>query len=230
MFVTTIAGTYYPIAGYLTPKLLFWMYAPTHPDYFFWINFYCGMFLILGFTFGCSQFGQRYFFSILGENLTFSVRKLLFSSIIYKHVAWFDSKDKAPGVLSNILSEDIALLNGLSSETTSIIMETVMTITLGLAIALYFSWRMALITVALIPLVIAGAVISMKLTAKAKGLVAAGTTSNIGDKVDYYRESNALLSDVIMNYRTVISFGPKNVDYLIKKYSDLLKVPNRIGV
>jgi ATP-binding cassette subfamily B (MDR/TAP) protein 1 len=155
---------------------------------------------------------------------------MLFSSIIYKHVSWFDSKDKAPGVLSNILSEDISLLNGLSSETTSIIMESIMTIVLGLAIALYFSWRMALITFALIPLVILGGYMSMKLTAKAKGLAAPTSSGNVGGTIDYYKESNALLSDVIMNYRTVISFGPKNVAYLMKKYNDLLMVPNKIAV
>jgi hypothetical protein len=38
-------------------------------------------------------------------------------------------------------------------------------------------------------------------------------------------KSNALLSDVILNYRTVISFGEKNIDALINKYESLLKEP-----
>ena len=33
-------------------------------------------------------------------------------------------------------------------------------------------------------------------------------------KKDLYMESNALLSDIIMNYRTIISFGDKNVEFL----------------
>ena len=37
--------------------------------------------------------------------------------------------------------------------------------------------------------------------------------------------SNALLADIIVNYRTVIGFGEKNVDYLLKKYDDLLDQP-----
>ena len=36
---------------------------------------------------------------------------------------------------------------------------------------------------------------------------------------DYYKESNALLSDIIMNYRTIISFGEKNVDFLMGYYN-----------
>lgn len=44
---------------------------------------------------------------------------------------------------------------------------------------------------------------------------------------DAYQESNALLSDIIMNYRTVISLGEKNVDFILAKYHRLLEGPNR---
>ena len=33
-----------------------------------------------------------------------------------------------------------------------------------------------------------------------------------------------------MNYRTVIGFGPTNVEFLISKYNQLLTHPNREGV
>ena len=33
-----------------------------------------------------------------------------------------------------------------------------------------------------------------------------------------------------MNYRTIVSFGEKNIDFLLKKYNDLLLIPNRKGV
>jgi ABC-type bacteriocin/lantibiotic exporter with double-glycine peptidase domain len=61
------------------------------------------------------------------------------------------------------------LLNGLSTESISILMESLFTLIIGLIIALIFSWKMALIASALIPLVILGGGISNKLTAKAKG-------------------------------------------------------------
>lgn len=44
-------------------------------------------------------------------------------------------------------------------------------------------------------------------------------------KLDPYEESNALLSDVIMNYRTIISFGQGNVDTIMDKYEALLAGP-----
>ena len=50
---------------------------------------------------------------------------------------------------------------------------------------------------------------------------------NKGDqkKIDHYEESNALLGDLILNYRTVISFGEQNVDQIMQQYEDLLNQP-----
>jgi hypothetical protein len=33
-----------------------------------------------------------------------------------------------------------------------------------------------------------------------------------------------------MNYRTVISFGEKNVEFLLSSYEELLLIPNRKGI
>jgi hypothetical protein len=33
-----------------------------------------------------------------------------------------------------------------------------------------------------------------------------------------------------MNYRTIISFGEKNVDFILKKYYKLLEGPNKQGI
>jgi len=76
----------------------------------------------------------------LAENLIYKLRKKLFASIIYKHIAWFDSRAKAPGVLSNILSEDITELNGLSVETLSTIIEAVLALVIGIVLALTYNW------------------------------------------------------------------------------------------
>jgi ABC-type transport system involved in Fe-S cluster assembly fused permease/ATPase subunit len=47
---------------------------------------------------------------------------------------------------------------------------------------------------------------------------------------DSYKQANALLNDLIMNYRTVISFGEKNVQFMLSKYGDLLVVPHQTNL
>lgn len=50
--------------------------------------------------------------------------------------------------------------------------------------------------------------------------------TKVGDsKVDPYQASNALLSDVIINYRTVIGFGQRNVDQINSNFNQLIEEP-----
>lgn len=160
----------------------------------------------------------------MGENLILRVRKLLFRELMYKDVNWFDSKDRAPGVLTNLLSEHISLLNGLTTETISILLDGFLAIIIGIILALIFTWKMGLITLALSPFMIVGGILKGKFI----GQTYSGKSGKEAE--NNYRESNALLSDILMNYRTVIGFGPRNIDYLLTKYKDLLAVPTRKGI
>lgn len=81
---------------------------------------------------------QKFFFSEAGENLTYDVRVLLFKSLIHKEVAWFDSKERAPGILTNILSEDITNLNGLTTETIGTAAESFASLAGGIAASAYY--------------------------------------------------------------------------------------------
>ena len=39
-----------------------------------------------------------------------------------------------------------------------------------------------------------------------------------------------MLSDVIINYRTVIAFGEKNLEFILDRYNDLLIIPHKAGI
>jgi ATP-binding cassette subfamily B (MDR/TAP) protein 1 len=180
------------------------------------------MFCLLACTLAIVTFIQKLTYSYTSENLIFTIRRKLFEGIIYKDISWFDSKDRAPGVLTNIVSEDISLLNGLTTETISIIMQGLFGLSIGIILSFYFSWRMALITLAISPMMALGGFLKKSTMNK--------EIEGTGKEESKYKESNALLSDIIMNYRTVIGFGPKNIRYLLKNYETLLEIPNAKGV
>lgn len=54
--VCVISGFGYPIHGYVFSELIFEVMQPKDPDFWYWINFWNGMFLILGFGIGLTQF------------------------------------------------------------------------------------------------------------------------------------------------------------------------------
>lgn len=163
LFVSFINGFAFPIYGLLFADILFVMMIPQSPSFKSDRDLYCGLFLLEAFMIGILAFLQKYIFSYTGENLTYTFRTNLFTGMIYKQIAWFDSKDKAPGILSNILSEDINSLNGLTTENIALLMEAALSLIVGIIIAMLYTWKMALITLGVVPLVAFGAIMMGRL-------------------------------------------------------------------
>lgn len=120
-------------------------------------------FLALVTCIGVFTYLQKYMFGVGGENLTLVIRKKLFEGIIYKHIGWFDNKDKAPGVLNNMLQEDITTLNGLTTDTISILSETFLGLIISCIICFHYEWKLGIICTVLSPLLVMGGMFMSKL-------------------------------------------------------------------
>ena len=118
--------------------------------------------------------------------MTFDIRNLLYKGIIYKQISWFDSKDRAPGVLSNIISEDISILNGMTTEHLAILIEAYGGLILGCIIALNYTWRMGLVTMAFAPFISVGGVLMSRLAWKVKAGKTIGSVDNKDMREDPY--------------------------------------------
>lgn len=91
-----------------------------------------------------------------GDNLTLRLRVKLFESILRKHIGWFDNKDRAPGILTNIITEKISQVNGLTTEAIGIMVEAFLGLIISCLICFFFSWRLALVVTALSPFMVLG--------------------------------------------------------------------------
>jgi ABC-type multidrug transport system fused ATPase/permease subunit len=123
---------------------------------------------------------------------------------MYKQLSWFDSESRAPGVLTGVLSEDISLLNGMTTETIVVMVEAVMGLAFGVLIGIYFCWIQTLVVLLFSPILITGAIALSRLSWGNKG---GGKSEGSFKAADAYEKANALLSDIVMNYKTVTSFG-----------------------
>ena len=56
---------------------------------------------------GITGFVQKVTFGYGGENLSLGLRMKLFEALMLKHIGWFDNKNRAPGILTKVLIEDI---------------------------------------------------------------------------------------------------------------------------
>ena len=94
--------------------------------------------------------------------MTLEVRKLLFSKIIYKHIGWFDHKENSTGALVNILASDVQALNGASTEGLGTQVETYLGLVLAIALASYFNYMIALISLVVSPFLMISNIVMTK--------------------------------------------------------------------
>jgi ABC-type multidrug transport system fused ATPase/permease subunit len=164
IILSLIASLCFPLFGIIFSEIMFVIIlGPENPNYIQERNKWCMAMVYLALGMGLVVFLQKSVFYITGENLTFEVRSLLYKSLMHKQIGWFDRKDKAPGIISNILSEDITALNGLTTETFATIMETSVGLFVGIFISAIYEWRMAIICIVASPFAMLGGVIMSKL-------------------------------------------------------------------
>lgn len=166
--ITVLNAFSFPIYGLIFSKIMQIMLVPQAKNFISDRNFWCGMFIILCFGMAIFGFLNKLVYAFLGENLTYTVRNKLFAGILYKHLAWFDNKERAPGILSNTLSEDITHLNGLTSESIAVILEAALTLIIGIILSFIYTWKMALVTLSVTPLVMLGGIIMSRIQWKHK--------------------------------------------------------------
>lgn len=88
--------------------------------------------------------------------MTLKLRNNLFEAILRKHVGWFDNKDRAPGILTNIITEDISSVNGLTTEAIGVMTEAGLGLTISCLFCAVLSWRLAIVVTLLSPLMVIG--------------------------------------------------------------------------
>ena len=114
------------------------------------------VFLGLVIGIGLSAFVQKLCFGFGGDNLTHVLRVKLFEAFLRKHIGWFDDKQRAPGIMSNILTEDISSINGLTTEAIGIMIEAGLGLFVSCAICFYFSPQLAIVVTLLSPFMVLG--------------------------------------------------------------------------
>jgi len=101
-------------------------------------------------------------------------------------------------VLTSALAEDTQLINGVGAESISPQVMGGFAMLIGLAISFYFSWKMALATFGICPLLALGS------TLEAKYASYMGDVAGLKEEEDTAKkEANLLCGDMINNFKTI---------------------------
>ena len=109
----------------------------------------------------------------------------------------------------------------MTTETIIVLFEALLSLIVSFVVGCIYCWQEALVVLASSPIMIIGVIALSRLAWGNKGGKAAGSVK----EVDVYDKANALLSDVVINYKTVISFGENNVEAIFDKFSKLMQDP-----
>ncbi|KAF3608115.1 hypothetical protein DY000_02047172 [Brassica cretica] len=119
-------------------------------------------------------------------------------AVLSNEVGWFDMEDNNTGSLTSILAADATLVrSSLADRLSTIVQNLSLTFTFtALAVAFFYSWRVAAVVTACFPLLIAAS-LTEQLFLKGFG----------GDYTRAYSKATSVAREAIENIRTVASFG-----------------------
>ncbi|KAJ8553070.1 hypothetical protein K7X08_020463 [Anisodus acutangulus] len=189
-----INGAILPIFGILFSSVIKTFYEPPHElrkDSKFWAL----MFILLGVVTLIAFPARTYLFSIAGCKLIRRIRSMCFEKVIHMEVGWFDESDHSTGMIGSRLSADAATVRALVGDALAQMVQDSATAIVGLAIAFEASWQLALIILAMIPLIGLNGYIQIKFM-----------TGFSADAKMMYEEASQVANDAVGGIRTVASF------------------------
>lgn len=126
-------------------------------------RFMAGMFIILALVAAMSNFVTGTLFTLLGENLAKQMRLKCYEKYLRLNMAFYDKIENSPGSLLTKLASDTLKLNGIAMSMFSIIIENIATLALGITLGFVYSWQIALICSASLPVIIFSSVAKMRM-------------------------------------------------------------------
>ncbi|RWW74139.1 hypothetical protein BHE74_00017953, partial [Ensete ventricosum] len=117
-------------------------------------KFWTLMLTFLGLATLLSIPARAYLFALAGSKLIERIRAMSFDKIVHMEVGWFDKLENSSGAIGARLSADAATVRTLVGDTLALAIQNAATLVAGLAIAFSACWQLALIILALAPLVV----------------------------------------------------------------------------
>ncbi|XP_061717365.1 multidrug resistance protein homolog 49-like [Cydia pomonella] len=153
------------------------------------------MFLGVGVLTGVGIFLQIYIFNVTGVRLTARLRVAAFASMLRQEIGWFDDPANGVGALCGRLAGDAAAVQGATGTRIGALMQAGATIIIGIALSMYFTWKMTLVSLVSVPMVIGAVVLEGRVLAEGITIMLKAS-----------HKATTIATEAISNIRTVSAF------------------------
>ncbi|KAK7874401.1 hypothetical protein R5R35_001497 [Gryllus longicercus] len=177
---------------------------------------FAGLFLVVGVMAGGGTFVQMHMLGVAGTRLTSRLRREAFAALLRQEAAFFDEERHGVGVLCARLAGDAASVQGATGSRIGSILQAISTLVIGVLLALYYSWKLTLVSVLGVPLVFAGVFLEARVL-RSQGL----------HEKEALESASKVAVEVIANIRTVASLGGERA--FLRRYGDALAAAEAAG-
>ena len=177
------------------------------------IRLYSSIFCIIAVVNFISGLIQHYNFAIMGERLLKRVRENLLEKVLTFEIGWFDQEGNTSAAICARLATDANLVRSLVAERMSLLVQVFVTATLAFVLGLVVAWRVAIVMIAMQPLIIAcfySKFILMK--------------SMSGKARKAQSEGSQLAMEATINHRTIAAFSSEK--RILNLFKNAMKGPH----
>ncbi|XP_076892413.1 ABC transporter B family member 1 [Bidens hawaiensis] len=211
---SVICGSLSAFFAYVLSAVLSVYYNPDDAYMIREIGKYC--YLLIGVSSAALIFNtlQHYFWDVVGENLTKRVREKMLAAVLKNEMAWFDQKENESSRVAARLSLDANNVRSAIGDRISVIMQNSALMLVACTAGFVLQWRLALVLVAVFPLVVAATVLQK--------MFMQGFS---GDLEGAHAKATQLAGEAVANMRTVAAFNSE--DKIVNLFTISLEKPLR---
>ncbi|GAA5842598.1 hypothetical protein JCM9279_003631 [Rhodotorula babjevae] len=105
---------------------------------------------------------QTWMYGDTAERLSAKIRLHTFKSTLRQDIAFFDRDENSTGTLTNSITDRATKIFGLFGPTQGVIVQSIFTLVSGSIIGLCYSWKIALVGIACMPLTLSAGIVRLK--------------------------------------------------------------------
>ncbi|CAL0326786.1 unnamed protein product [Lupinus luteus] len=209
---SVVCGSLSAFFAYVLSAVLSVYYNPDHRFMIRQIEKYC--YLLIGLSSAALLFNtlQHFFWDIVGENLTKRVREKMLTAVLKNEMAWFDQEENESGRIAARLSLDANNVRSAIGDRISVIVQNTALMLVACTAGFVLQWRLALVLVAVFPVVVAATVLQKMFM-----------TGFSGDMEAAHAKATQLAGEAIANVRTVAAFNSETK--IVRLFTSNLEAP-----
>ncbi|KAM1057304.1 hypothetical protein ACFX2A_031263 [Malus domestica] len=175
------------------------------------------VFLGIGFFNFFTNLLQHYNFAVMGEKLTTRVREKVLEKLLTFEIGWFDQDENTSAAICARLATEANMVKSLVGDRMSLLVQAVFGACFAYTVGLVLTWRLALVMIAVQPLVI-GSFYARSILMKSSGEKARKAQ----------KQGSQLASEAVINHRTITAFSSQKK--ILGLFGATLKGPKKDSI